>query len=179
MSEHTKIYACCRHLFSKYLPQALSEDLSVAVKQNEDGSITVNPQSFKDSRLYRDAAHIKDYVSSYFENYPELITGTSYFVGLHRKAPALSDLLNDIDVYFEKLNSPSEKESNNIKKSHTGIEVIKIYPEQHLQMVKVTTKAGLNYEGSALHHCVGSYASKVEKGETVIYSLRDMGEINQ
>ena len=179
MSENAKIYACCRHLLTKYLPEALSKDLSSAAKQNEDGSITVSPQAFKDSRLYQDAAHIKDYVSSYFENYPERIKGTRYFIGLHRKSPALSDLLNDIDVYFEKLNSPSEKESNNIKKSHAGIEVIKIYPEQHLQMVKVTTKAGLNYEGSAMHHCVGSYASKVEKGESEIYSLRDMRENNQ
>ena len=179
MSENAKIYACCRHLFSKYLPQALSEDLSAAAKINDDGSVTVNSQAFKDSRLYQDAAHIKDYVSSYFENYPERIKGTRYFIGLHRKAPTLSDLLSDINAYFEKLNSPSEKESNNIKKSHIGIEIIKTYPEQYLQIVKVTTKAGLKYEGSAMHHCVGSYASKVEKGETQIYSLRDMGESNR
>jgi len=179
MSENAKIYACCRHILSKYLPEALSEDLSSSVKPNNDGSITVNPQAFKDSRLYQDASHIKDYVSSYFENYPERIKGTRYFIGLHRKAPNLSDLLTDINSYFEKLNSPDEKESNRIKKSHIGIEVVKTYPEQHLQILKVTTKAGLNYEGSVMHHCVGSYASKVEKGETQIYSLRDMGEATQ
>lgn len=179
MSENTKIYACCRHLLTKYLPQSLAEDLSRAAEINPDGSISVNSQIFKDSRLYQDAAHIKDYVVSYFENYPERIKGTRYFVGLHKKSPALPELLQEIDSYFEKLNSPSEKENNRIKKSHTGIEVVKTYPKQHLQMVRVTTKAGLNYEGNSMHHCVGSYASRVEKGETQIYSLRDMGEINQ
>ncbi len=179
MSENAKVYACTRHLLSKYLPQALLEDLSSLAKPNDDGSIIVDTQAFKDSRLYQDTAHIKDYISSYFENYPERIKGTRYFIGLHRKSPALSDLLTDINVYFEKLNSPSEKESNRIKKSHIGIETVKEYPEYHLQVVKVKSKAGLNYEGSAMHHCVGSYASRVEKGETQIYSLRNMGEATQ
>ncbi|MBQ8482132.1 MAG: PcfJ domain-containing protein [Alphaproteobacteria bacterium] len=179
MGENAKIYACCRHLLSKYLPQALSEDMTSIAELNDDGSVIVNPKAFKDSRLYQDAAHIKDYVTSYFENYPERIKGTRYFIGLHRKATTLPDLLSNINGYFEKLNSPDEKESNRIKKSHIGIEVIKVYPESQLQVVRVTTKAGLNYEGSAMHHCVGSYASKVEKGETQIYSLRDMREVNQ
>ena len=179
MSENTKIYACCRHLLSKYLPQALCEDIASLAKQNDDASITVNPQAFKDSHLYQDAAHIKDYITSYFENYPERIKGTRYFIGLHRQAPTLSDLLNGINNYFEKLNSPNEKESNRIKKSHFGIKVIKTYPKQHLQLVRVSTKAGLNYEGSVMHHCVGSYATKVERGETQIYSLRDQGDENK
>ncbi|MBR1600469.1 MAG: PcfJ domain-containing protein [Alphaproteobacteria bacterium] len=179
MSENAKVYACTRHLLSKYLPQALLEDLASLAKQNDDSSIIVNIQAFKDSRLYQDTAHIKDYILSYFENYPERIKGTRYFIGLHRKSPTLSDLLADINTYFEKLNSPSEKESNRIKKSHIGIKVIKTYPEKSLQMVQITTKAGLKYEGSVMHHCVGSYASRVEKGETQIYSLRNMGEANQ
>ena len=179
MSEESRIYACCRHLLTKYLPQVLSEDLSHAATVNPDGSISVNPQNFKDSHIYNDAAHIKDYIASYFENYPERIKGTRYFVGLHRKSPTLTDLLNNINAYFEKLNSPSEKEINNIKKSHTGIEVIKKYPNQCLQIVRLLNKTALKYEGSAMHHCVGSYASKVEKGETQIYSLRNIGEYNQ
>lgn len=179
MSENAKIYACCRHLFSKYIPQALCDDLISGAQKNNDGSLTVNIQLFKDSRLYQDAAHIIDYVSSYFENYPERIKGTRYFIGLHRKAKNFSDLLNDINFYFEKLNSPSEKESNLIKKSHMGIKVVKTYPERNLQVVNIKNKAGLNYEGCIMHHCVGSYASRVEKGETQIYSLRDMGDVNK
>lgn len=175
LNDEAKIFACCRNLFKKYLTEELLKDYRLL----DSHTNSVNITAFKDSRLFQEFNHIKDYVCSFIENYPERVKGGKYFTGIHKNISSLADLRTEIDAYFEKLNNASEKELNNIKKSHDGFEVIATYPKVGLQAVKLLSKRALNYEGSAMHHCVGSYADKVEKGQTEIYSLRDIGQDNQ
>lgn len=175
LNDEAKIFACCRNLFKKYLTEELLKDYRLL----DSHTNSVNITAFKDSRLFQEFNHIKDYVCSFIENYPERVKGGKYFTGIHKNISSLADLRTEIDAYFEKLNNASEKELNNIKKSHDGFEVIATYPKVGLQAVKLLSKRALNYEGSAMHHCVGSYADKVEKGQTEIYSLRDMGQENR
>ena len=175
LNDEAKIFACCRNLFKKYLTEELLKDYRLL----DSHTNSVNITAFKDSRLFQEFNHIKDYVRSFIENYPERVKGGKYFTGIHKNISSLADLRTEIDAYFEKLNNASEKELNNIKKSHDGFEVIATYPKVGLQAVKLLSKRALNYEGSAMHHCVGSYADKVEKGQTEIYSLRDMGQENR
>lgn len=174
LNNDAKVYVCTRHLLGKYLTQAILAEAQ-QVNPHQD-KVYIDIEAFKNDRVYQDAAHIRDYVSSYIENYPERVKGSRYFIGIHKQTPNFSALLADINLYFEKLNSPEEKQANQIKKSHAGISPVAVYKNEGLQLVKVETKAALNYEGSTMHHCVGSYATKVEKGETQIYSIRDLAD---
>jgi hypothetical protein len=53
----------------------------------------------------------------------------------------------------------------------TGIE--KIMSTGPYTWVRVISKEALDYEGQAMGHCVGSYASRVAQDQCQIYSLRD------
>lgn len=50
--------------------------------------------------------------------------------------------------------------------------IVKIYPDGY-KMVRVESSNDLDVEGHLMHHCVGSYASQVRGGNSIIYSLRD------
>ena len=172
LSNDAKIYACAKSLLLKYIPQELNSSPYLYMPKDDHGNLLFLPNKIKETPLDRDIHHIIDYVTSYLENYPEKVRGAKHFTGLYKQCVNMKELIEEIDAYFEKINSPSEKEANRIKKSHSGYEVVMDMPEHGLQVVRLLTKPALQYEGSAMHHCVGSYASKVEKGETNIYSVR-------
>lgn len=179
LKEDAKIYACTKVLLNKYiLSEILSENFSDYTK-NPDDSLDIDINAFLNSRLFQDAGHIRDYVSSYLENYPERVKGSRHFIGLHKNITNFSELLFAADKYFEKINEESEKELNQIKKSHDGIELFASFPEERLQAVKLLSKSALKYEGSIMKHCVATYAAKVEDNQTEIYSIRDLGQNGQ
>lgn len=172
LSTEAKIYACAKNLLLKYLPLELGNTPYLTMPKDAAGNLVFTSDKLQDTPLDRDIHHIIDYVTSYLENYPEKVRGAKHFTGCHKQCANLSELIEEIDAYFEKLNSPKEKEANRIKKSHSGYEVVMDIPEHGLQAVRLLTKPALQYEGAAMHHCVGSYAARVEKGETTIYSMR-------
>lgn len=178
LTTDAKVYACTKSLLLKYLPNELGKIPYLSMPQDEQGNLIFVPDKIEETPLDRDIHHIIDYVTSYLENYPEKVHGAKHFTGLHKKCTDMNELIEEIDAYFTKLNSPTEKEANRIKKSHSGFEVVMNMPEYGLQAVRLLTKPALQYEGSAMHHCVGSYATKVEKGETAIYSIRLIADEN-
>ncbi len=176
LSTEAKTFACTQRLMKKYLLPAFAQSSPRAVILNEDGTVSLNIDDFLNSILYQQAQHIKDYVASYIEKYPTRVNGSRYFTGLHHEAENFDDLIYIADSYFEKINDENNKNLDSIIKSHQGLEVIEIYPEHHVQAVRLLTKEALEYEGSQLNHCVATYASRVEKGATQIYSIRDYGD---
>jgi len=178
LTTDAKVYACTKSLLLKYLPNELGKIPYLSMPQDEQGNLIFVPDKIEETPLDRNIHHIIDYVTSYLENYPEKVRGAKHFTGLHKKCTDMNELIEEIDAYFAKLNSPTEKEANRIKKSHSGFEVVMNMPEYGLQAVRLLTKPALQYEGSAMHHCVGSYATKVEKGETAIYSIRLIADEN-
>ena len=172
LSDNAKIYACSKNLLLKYLPPEFNKLPYLNMPRDEQGNLIFKADQLTDTPLERDIHHIIDYVTSYIENYPENVRGAKHFTGLHKQCNDLRELIDQVDAYFAKLNSPKEKEANRIKKSHSGFEVVMTMPQYGLQAVRLLNKPALQYEGSAMHHCVGSYAARVEKGETDIYSMR-------
>lgn len=176
LSFQAKIYACTMALLNKYMTDELCRHNPLGFPQNTSGDIMVPTDFFKGSYLYQSAAHIKDFVASYIENYPERVKGARYFIGLYKNISSLGNLTDEIDSYFEEINKPEQKEQLRIKKSHEGFLPVCVFAEDNVQAVKLFSKTALDYEGSALRHCVGTYALKVENGETEIYSIRDIGD---
>ena len=179
LSYQAKIYACAMALLNKYMTDEICRHNPLGFARDADGHIIVQVDYFKNSHLYQSAAHIKDFTSSYIENYPERVKGARYFIGLYKNIKSFNALIDEIDRYFENMNQPEQKEQQRIKKSHEGLIPIAVFADDYVQAVKLISKNALDYEGSALKHCVGTYASKVENGETEIYSIRDIGAENK
>lgn len=178
LSHEAKVYTCTESLLKKYLFAAFVQTVPNAYHINEDQSVTVNVEQFRNSALYQQAQHLKDYVSSYIEHYPARVRGSRYFVGLHKDAADMEDLIVIADDYFDMINKKNTQDAENLIKSRQGIEVVEIYPEHNVQAVRLLTKEALEYEGKKMNHCVSTYAGRVEKGETEIYSIRDYGDEN-
>lgn len=176
LSEEAKVCACTQSLLKKYLLAAFVNSSPEAYHPNNDGTVTLNVEFFRNSVLYQQSAHLKDYIASYIRQYPHRINGSRYFVGLHKKLPEFDDVLEMADEYFDELNQNNEKTAENLQKSRRGIEVIEVYPEYQAQAVRLLTKEALQYEGTEMEHCVATYSDKVKNGTTQIYSLRDNGD---
>jgi len=179
LSLQARIYACAMALLNKYMTDEICRHNPLGFNADASGNVFVPIDFFKNSYLYQSAAHIKDFVSSYIENYPERVRGARYFVGLYKDITSLTELTDKIDLYFENMSKPEQKEYQRIKKSHMGMVPIAFFANDGVQAVKLISKEALDYEGSSLKHCVGTYAGKVEKGETEIYSIRDIGAENR
>lgn len=176
LSKEAQIYACTQSLFKKYLFASFVQTIPNSFKLNDDQSVTVDVELFRNSEVYQQAQHIKDYVSSYIEHYPHRVQGSRYFVGLHKNATDLENLTAIADEYFDKINEKNTANEENLLKSRAGIEVVEIYSNRGIQAVKLLTAEALQYEGREMAHCVASYASKLERGETELYSIRDYGD---
>lgn len=174
LSSSCKVCACTKSLLQKYILATFVRSSPKAYSLNSDGSVTLNIEFFRNSDLYQQAQHIRDYISSYIENHEERVKGERYFIGLHKNIADFAELVAAADDYFEKLNAKIQQD--NLTHSHEGIEQIALYPEYNVQAVQLTSKEALAYEGAQMHHCVKSYADKVEKGLTSIYSIRDIGD---
>lgn len=87
--------------------------------RDEQGNLIFKADQLQNTPLERDIHHIIDYVTSYIENYPENVRGAKHFTGLHKQCNNLKELIEQVDAYFAKLNSPKEKEANRIKKRYS------------------------------------------------------------
>lgn len=176
LSEEAKVYACTERLLKKYLLAAFVKSSPEAYRINEDGTVTLNVEHFRNSLLYQQANHLKDYVASYIRHYPHRVGGSRYFTGLHKELQEFEDIVLAADEYFETVNRQNEQNKEKLHQSREGIEVVEIYPEHNAQAVRLTTADALKYEGTEMSHCVATYCEKVKKGETEIYSIRDYGD---
>ncbi len=174
LSKSVQTYACTMSLLQKYLMPAFVQSSPQSFRLNPDGSVTLNVELFENSQIYQQVQHIRDYVSSYIEHYPERVQGRRYFVGLHKTLRDFDELINAADKYFEELNMRTQQD--NLVKSHEGFEVLTVYPEYNVQAVRLLNRDALAYEGAQMHHCVKTYTDSVEKGTTAIYSIRDIGD---
>ena len=163
---NVRCYLCMVALVNKYL-------LEEAKIHNIKSNMTFATQEFQNSQAYQELVHIRDYVNDYIARNSKKVVNHRYFVKLHKDCKDFGELRKVADAYFEELNSSERKKGDKIQNSHSG-KVIATFPELGVQVVQLFEKRALNYEGAAMHHCVGSYADRVAKNETAIFSLRDI-----
>ncbi len=168
---NVRCYLCMVALVNKYL---LEEAKIHGIKSN----MSFATQEFQNSQAYQELVHIRDYINDYIARNSQKVLSHRYFVKLHKDCKDFGELRKVADAYFEELNSSERKKGNKIQNSHSG-KVIATFPELKLQVVQLFEKCALNYEGAAMHHCVGSYADRVAKNETAIFSLRDIASPDQ
>lgn len=106
--------------------------------------------------FYDELMHILDYLSSEEGRrvLPDNVSRMSYAEAVRRANEWISD------------------DARPVGKDAGGYEVLRKYDNGY-KWVKLLDKAACNYEGSAMGHCVGSYAERVTSAELIIYSLRD------
>ncbi len=168
---NVRCYLCMVALVNKYL---LEEAKIHGIKSN----MSFATQEFQNSQAYQELVHIRDYVNDYIARNSKKVINHRYFVKLHKDCKDFGELRKVADAYFEELNSSERKKGDKIQNSHSG-KVVATFPELGLQVVQLFEKRALNYEGAAMHHCVGSYADKVAKNKTAIFSLRDIASPDQ
>ena len=168
---NVRCYLCMVALVNKYL---LEEAKIHSIKSN----MTFATQEFQNSQAYQELVHIRDYVNDYIARNSKKVVNHRYFVKLHKDCKDFGELRKVADAYFEELNSSERKKGDKIQNSHSG-KVIATFPELGVQVVQLFEKRALNYEGATMHHCVGSYADRVAKNETAIFSLRDVASPDQ
>lgn len=173
LSHDAKVYACSKSFISKYILTAFAETTPQAFSRNNDGSFTVDIEMFQQSATYQDAIHIRDYISSYIDHYPERVKGSRYFIGLYKNERNLTNITSEIDAYFAKINKQDENKQKNLRDSHQGIELIEVYPIYNLQAVRLIAEEALGYEGRKMKHCVSGYWKDVKEGKKEIYSIRE------
>ncbi len=169
----TKAYACTRSLVQKYLLPAFVKSSPQSFRINPDDTVSLNVEYFLNSDLYQQISHIRDFVTSYITHHNECVRGERYFVGLYKNVADFDGIVRIADEYFEKINQKNT--ADNLRQSHEGFEQFAVYPEYGVQAVRLKTKEALDYEGKKMHHCVATYAKRVQEGETEIYSIRDLG----
>lgn len=176
LSHDARSYACTDTLLKKYLSAEIMQNNPLCFAKNDEGDIVVDVAALKDSPLYQDAAHIRDYVSAYLSEYPQKAKGASYFKTLLKNINSWNALQTVADDYFAEYNrreAAGKSTAEIIQSSREGFEVVKTYPEQNLQAVRLISQSAFKYEGNEMGHCVAGYYERCHKGESTIYSIRD------
>lgn len=178
LSEEAKISVCSGFLLQKYLARELLENNPLAFPQDADGNLVVDPQKLRNADIFQEAGHIRDFVAAYLNRYPEKVKTPGHFKTMLNGVTDWAGLLNYANDFFERLNDNDFLEEGPVKASRQGTEVIKIWPENKLQIVRLHTPHALDYESEKMKHCVGrgGYDNKVKSGKSRIYSLRDYCE---
>lgn len=179
LSPYAKTAACTDFLLKKYLTKEIVKNNPLGFKKNQRGDIVVDIKQLQNSHLYQEAAHIRDYVSSYINLYPHRVLGAGYFNGKLSEMKSWTELLEAADRHFDEINRKEKENKDKEKKvaeSRDGIESVEIYASENLQAVRLLSENALKYEGREMGHCVGSYYNRVKNGTSQIYSLRDYNE---
>ena len=82
--------------------------------------------------------------------------------------------IQNIDIAYEHANryfAAKNKKASDIE-DEEGREIVYTFPDG-MFFAKLNSSQCLDREGKLMQHCVGSYATRVQKGSVVIYSLRD------
>lgn len=178
LSEEAKICVCSGFLLQKYLAAELIKNNPLNFPVNENGNLIVDTTSLRQSDIFHEAEHIKDFVAAYMAHYPEKVKTPGHFKTILNGINTWQDLLNYAEDFFEKLNDNEFLKDGPIKASRLGCEVIMEFPEEKLQLVRLHTEKALDYESEKMKHCVGKggYDKGVKSGTKHIYSLRDISE---
>lgn len=178
LGEDAKTCVCSGFLLQKYLTAELIKNnpLQFAVNENED--LIVDTTALRQSDIFQEAVHIKDFVAAYIARYPEKVKTPGHFKTMLNGVNTWQELLNYAENFFEKLNDNEFLKDGPVKASRLGTEVIIEFPEEKLQLVRLHTEKALDYESDKMQHCVGSggYDKGVKSGKKHIYSLRDISE---
>jgi hypothetical protein len=169
--------------FRKYMIKEYHDlvPLTDSVDDHVPGSVPINQAIRSGSEVYklrldaRDARELRswilhglDYLQYAQENHGNLPKGLRF-----RDAQSLSvdDVLNRADKWTTWLNKKAKYEE-----ALSGTRVVKELADGH-KWVEVITREALDREGKLMHHCVGSYAPRVEQGQCKIFSLRDADHV--
>lgn len=179
MDDEVKSALCLSVLLQKYLTNELAAYPGLLIGKMPDGSVTVDIQALRNSALFRQAAHVKDFVDAYIITHPDKVTSPGYFITLLGKEKNWKKLYEKAEDFFEKqrrkeVKNPEKK--NRIRQSRMGVKQLKAYPESGLQAVQLLTEDALVYEGNVMRHCLGagSYKKHLKNGSRQYYSLREM-----
>jgi hypothetical protein len=133
----------------------------------QDNGKTFN-YSFGDlSDFIRESNHLEDFYMAFKRDNPSYQLGNKTW----------EEVKEDSDEWHEAIsNRGSGKFYQPYERDEQGNldddRIMKIYPDGY-KMVRVESSNDLDVEGHLMHHCVGSYASRVRGGNSIIYSLRD------
>lgn len=178
LSEEAKASVCSGFLLQKFLARELLENNPLHFPLDANGDLVINPSELRSSNIIQEAGHIRDFVATYLGQYPNKVKTPGHFKTMLNGVKNWSGLLAYVDNYFENLNDSDYLEEGPIKASRQGAEVIQVFAEQGLQLVRLHTEKALDYESEKMEHCVGKggYDKGIKSGKTYIYSLRDCGE---
>ena len=175
LSDEAKICVCSGFLLQKYLARELLENNPLRFHQDNRGDLIVDAARLRASEIMQEAGHIRDFVGVYLNRYPDRVKTPGHFKTLLNGINNWGGLVEYADNFFEHLNDGDIMEDGPVKASRCGAEVVKRFPEQNLQLVRLHNAKALDYESAKMEHCVGKggYDKKIKSGKTQIYSLRD------
>ncbi len=174
LSNDTKACVCSGFLFQKYLTDEIIQNNPLHFATDTKGDLIVVPEKLRQSELYNQAIHIKDFVFAYITNNPDKVKTPGHFKTMLNNAKDWQSLLEFANLYFAKLNAKIKLSPNQAETSLIDTEVIFTPPQSNFLLVKLLSPQALDYESQEMHHCVGSgsYDKSVTEGKTAIYSLR-------
>ncbi len=176
LSDEAKTGVCSGFLLQKYLTRELLTQNPLHFAKDNNGNLVVDCDSLRQSEIFRQAVHLRDFVAAYLLQNPDKVKTPGYFNTLLNGARGWDDVINYADSYFAARQKAADKKQNTAEASRKDVEVVHIFPEQKLQLVRLLSPEALDYESERMEHCVGhgSYDKDVTEGKSAIYSLRDL-----
>ena len=176
LAGETKIALCTLNIMRRYLSREMMENQFCGMPRLPNGDIRFERTVFENSYLYQDAIHIRDYVAAYLTKYPERVVSEKYFSRLFDKESGWRGICHQADKFFELQSQAVVKKSRAeiIGESRSDLQLIKEYPGINAVLVALKSPEALDYEGTAMHHCVGSsyYDRLLTQPQSGIYSIR-------
>ena len=176
LSDEAKTGVCSGFLLQKYLTRELLTQNPLHFAKDNNGNLVVDCNSLRQSEIFRQAVHLRDFVAAYLLQNPDKVKTPGYFNTLLNGARGWDDVINYADSYFAARQKAADKKQNTAEASRKDVEVVHVFPEQKLQLVRLLSPEALDYESERMEHCVGhgSYDKDVAEGKSAIYSLRDL-----
>ena len=174
LSDEAKANVCSGFLLQKYLARELIENNPLRFQTNMAGDLVVDVNGLRQSEIFHEAIHLRDFVAAYVAHNPEKVKTPGYFKTLLNGVKDWKALLEYANAYFERINDNAFMEEGAVKASRQGCEIVKTWPENGMFLVRLHTLKALDYESDKMQHCVGKggYDKKLLSGQTHIYSLR-------
>ena len=178
LSTDAKACVCSGFLLQIYLTRELLQNNPLNFALDNAGNMIVNPQALRQSDIFQETAHLKDFVTAYIAHYPEKVKTPGHFKTMLNGVNTWTELLTYANNFFETMNDNDFLEEGPVKASRLGTETLMEFPEKNLQLVRLHTEKALDYESDKMKHCVGKggYDQGVKNGKIQIYSLRDNGD---
>ena len=178
LGDEAKASVCSGFLLQKYLARELLENNPLNFPTDTNGDLVVNPEKLRSSDIFQEAGHIRDFVTTYLAYHSDKVKTPGHFKTMLNGVKDWAALIAYADNFFENLNDSDYLAEGAIKASRQGAEVVHVFAEQNLQLVRLHNEKALDYESDKMNHCVGKggYDKGVRSGTTHVYSLRDCSE---